>query len=234
VKRERLLDPGWLRLLQPGRELTAAHRLQIDLWTVVAGLIGLLLGVRMVQAGAAPWLALPGGALGLCLVVRVGLSAILGGSGRVVRSLYVPSGRTTPSRPAYSLAESLAVRGRHLEAIAEYRRAAERERDDPEPLIRIARIQRDRLDRPQEALESLRAALARSRPASSTSLLVRREMVELYCGALEEPRRAMPQLARIAAEHDASPSARWARRRLEEMKRQLAVEEAGATSPEPG
>lgn len=191
-------------------ELTSAQRLQLNTWTGVAAVLGLLLGTRVAMTGVNPLIAVPAGLIGLPLFMRLMMRAILGGAGGLARQLYNPSGKGTPSRPAYSHPESLAVRGRFEEAIAAYEAAAEEEPGDPEPWLRIARIEHADLRRPRRALEALRAARARVSPESATGMLIAREIAELYLGDLHEPPRAMPELARLAAGFPGTPTGDWA------------------------
>lgn len=139
-------------------------------------------------------------------------------SGRLARTIYDPSGSTVASRPGYSAAESLAVRGRFEEAIRAYETAAVEEPDDPEPCLRIARIERMDLKRPQRALEALRAARGRAEPGSKTMMMIGREIVEILLRDMNDPSRAMPELARLAATHPGTPIGTWAARELAELK----------------
>jgi tetratricopeptide (TPR) repeat protein len=133
--------------------------------------------------------------------------------------------------------ESLAVRGRFEEAIAAYLNAADEEPDDPEPWLRIARIERSDLGRPARAVEALRAARARVEPDSPTAMLASREIAEAWLSDPATAPRAMPELARLAAAFSGTPTAAWASRRLVELKARLAAGEfdgpASATSRAP-
>ena len=142
-------------------------------------------------------------------------------SGRAARAVYDPTGSTVASKPAYSGPESLAVRGRFEDAINAYELAARDEPGDPEPWLRIARIERADLKRPQRAIEALRAARTRTAPDSATAQMIGREIAELYLRDLEEPARAMPELARLAAAFPDTPTGQLAARELAELKAQI-------------
>lgn len=144
-------------------------------------------------------------------------------SGRVARTVYDPSGSRVPSRPSYSAAESLAVRGRFEEAINAYELAAAAESADPEPWLRIARIERSDLKRPQRALEALRAARTRVAPDSQTALMISKEIADIYLRDLKDPARAMPELARLSASFPDTPTGAWAKQELRDLKRTLGV-----------
>jgi hypothetical protein len=79
------------------------------------------------------------------------LTRVLGEkAGRAAGSIYFGSGSTMPVQREFSLAESLVVRGRLDDAVAELERGAATFPDDPEPCIRLARLLRDRCDRAEE------------------------------------------------------------------------------------
>jgi len=140
-------------------------------------------------------------------------------AGRIARTVYDPTGSRVPSRPAYSGPESLAVRGRYEDAINAYEAAAREEPGDPEPWLRIARIERGDLKRPQRALEAFRTARARVAEGSPTALMIGREIADIYLTDLHEPTRAMPELARLAASSPDSPIGQWAARELADLKK---------------
>lgn len=142
-------------------------------------------------------------------------------SGRVARAVYDPSGAGVPSRAGYSAAESLAVRGRFEDAINAYEAAARDEPGDPEPWLRIARIERSDLKRPQRAIEALRAARTRTAADSQTAMMISKEIADLYLRDLNDPPRAMPELGRLATTFPDTPTGAWARRELAELKGEI-------------
>lgn len=159
--------------------------------------------------------------LAIVIAVPIALPIILWLSGRIARTIYDPSGSRVPSRSAYSGPESLAVRGQFEQAVAAYEAAAAEEPADPEPWLRIARIERGDLKRPQRALEALRAARTRTPADSPTALMIGREIADIYLKDLGEPTRAMPELARLAAAHPDTPIGQWAARELAELKKSV-------------
>ncbi|HUF12937.1 MAG TPA: tetratricopeptide repeat protein [Longimicrobiales bacterium] len=172
-----------------------------------------------------PAIALPAGAIRLPVFVRLMVHGMLSGATAFARRLYNPSGSTVPSRPGYSAPESLAVRGRFEEAIGAYEAAAADEPDDPEPWLRIARIEASELRRPKRALEALRAARSLVQPESLTAMLISREIAEIYLSDRSDPQRAMPELARLAAAFPHTPTAAWAATQLLELKARLGAGE---------
>lgn len=206
-------------------ELTSAQKLQLGVWIAISAVVGLLLGIRISMTGVNPLIAVPAGLIGMPLFVYLLTRAIVGGAGGLVRQIYDPRGGATPSRPGYSQPESLAVRGRFEEAIGAYEAAAREEPDDPEPWLRIARMEHTDLRRPQRALEALRAARVRVAAESPTAMLIAREIAELYLGDLGEPTRAMPELARLATGFPDTPTGAWAKRQLAELRARVVAGE---------
>ena len=176
------------------------------------------LGVIALTFWRAPFL------LPMVLFAPIVVPAILYVAGRIGRKIYDPTGSRVPSRSAFSGPESLAVRGRFQEAVAAYELAARDEPNDPEPWLRIARIERSDLKRPQRALEALRAARTRTTDTSPTAQMIGREIADILLRDLGEPTRAMPELARLAAAHPETPIGQWAARELAEMKRAMSDE----------
>ena len=138
-------------------------------------------------------------------------------SGRAARVVYDPRGAGVPSRSGYSAAESLAVRGRFEDAINAFELAARDEPEDPQPWLRIARIERSDLKRPQRAIEAMRAARARVPEDSQSAMMIAKEIAETYMRDLNDPQRAMPELARLAAAFPDSPTGAWAKKTLAEL-----------------
>ena len=222
-------------------ELTAGQRLHVNAWTIFSVGFGALLGIRLAVSGWHPAVAILGGMIVMPIFVRLMLWLILSVSSAVARQLYNPGGGSVRSRPAYSGPESLAVRGRFEEAIVAYQAAAEEEPDDPEPWLRIARIERMDLRRPQRAVEALRAARQRAPADSPTAMLISRQIAEAQLADPATASRAMPELARLAAAFPQSPTGAWAAQQLRELKARLAagefdhwVKPPGSPADEPG
>ena len=206
-------------------ELTTAQRLHLNMWTAFGVAFGALLGVRLAVSGWNPLIAVGGGMVLFPIALRLMMWGILSGAGGLMRQLYNPGGSHTPPRPAYSMPESLAARGRFDEAIAAYAAAADEEPDDPEPWLRIARIERMELRRPARAIEALRAARSRVAADSPTAMLVAREIADVWLQDPAHAPRAMPELARLAAGFAGTPTAAWASERLKELKARMAAGE---------
>jgi hypothetical protein len=155
------------------------------------------------------------------LLVPLVLPAIQSAAGRIARTVYDPTGSRVPSKSAYSQPESLAVRGRFQEAIDAYELAARDEPGDPQPWLRIARIERADMKRPERALEALRAARTRVTLESPTGQMILREIAEIQLREMGDPTRAMPELARLAAAFPHTPTGQWAATELAGLKKNL-------------
>jgi tetratricopeptide (TPR) repeat protein len=146
-------------------------------------------------------------------------------AGRGAGRVYMPSGSSTPRRREYSRAEALLVRGEYEGAIIAFETAILEDPTDPEPYLRIARLYRDRLEAPEEALQWFRRGLEEAEVSDGQEVLVRREMAELMINRLGEPRRAAPELARLAETFPDTGAGRWAREELAKIKEEMAREE---------
>lgn len=196
-------------------------------WSLVGAFLGLLLGVFLVARGEAGWIIAVTTVIGW-LMSFFGILAILEGSGRAGATLYAPSGRSTPRKREYSLAESLVARGDARGAVAAFEDAIREDAGDPVPYLRIARLYRDRLDDPEESVRWFKCALAESEAPPGIQLLARKELVELLVRRLGQPRRAAPILARIAEEAAGTSEAEWAAGELARIKDAMR-EESGPT-----
>lgn len=123
--------------------------------------------------------------------------------------------------PDFSYPDSLAARGLYEPAVAAYRNAAEEHPDSPEPLLRAARVLRDGLRRYIEAIELFREVRARHGDDEGLEEVVTREIAEIHMNRLQQPERALPELARLLERHPDSPAAEWARRRMAELKSEM-------------
>lgn len=181
----------------------------------IGGLAGFFLGRQ--GAGSPGLLALLGAVAGVGLLYVV-IAGIVGASGRVASTVYMPGGRGSAApRREYSLAESLAARGRFEDAVSVFEEAVADHPDDPTPYLRIARISRDELDRPEDAVRWFRRARSEARLGEAELSLVSRELIELH-RKRGEPAKAAPELARLAKMRAGTPEAAWAERELAEVK----------------
>jgi len=210
--------------LKPGSGLrdTDAGSRSVRMFGLVGAIAGFVLGCALafflVMKGMAPtWVAV------LCpLLGAVGVSSLTVGltnsAGRVASTLYQPSGRTTPRTKEYSQAEAMVAQGRFQDGITTFELALAEDATDPTPYLRIARVYRDHLARPEDAARWFRRALRESVLPRGMTLLATKELVELYTHRLGQPERALPELARMAEELDGTDEGAWAAQQVAEIK----------------
>lgn len=212
----------------PARDVDSAERafrIKAYGWAMAFGVICILPGAALGRRS--PLGGLIGGLLGFLLGTFAAgwLATRLAETGGSIASLlYSPSGRSTPSKREYSLAESLIVRGRFFDAADELQRCAEAYPEDVEPKVRLARLYRDELQQPEDAVVWFRRALGTPLVDAGVEQSVLRELVEVYTHRLRRPREAAPWLARLAAQHAATPHGAWAKRELAELKQAMSEE----------
>ncbi len=182
--------------------------------------IGAALGLFLHQKGSPVWVGVLC-ALGFAAAVPLVTLFITGRAGALASKLHAPSGRTTPPKKQYSYAESLVARGDYEAGVTAFELAVAEDPRDAAPYLRIARVYRDHLDRPDDAARWFRRALAESAPPPGIAALARRELVELYVHRMGQPGRAAPELARMAEEMAGTPDGAWAARTLLEVKARL-------------
>jgi tetratricopeptide (TPR) repeat protein len=205
-----------------------AFRVKALAWSMAGLLLGFLLGVLIVLKTGAPLLrTVVLASLGVWAAGFFGGLFISERAARAGASIYFTSGSKLPVLREFSLAESYVARGRIEDAVAEFERAAARYPDDPEPCLRLARLLRDRLGRHDDAITWFRAAATRATDAG-TVIAARRELIEICTHRLRTPERALPDLARLAAEHPGTPVATWAERERRDIRRTLREQEPNA------
>lgn len=155
------------------------------------------------------------------LVLRIGVGT--------VAAYADPRGTTTPHRIEYSQAQTLTAQGRFAEAVAAYEVAAAESAGDPTPYLEIARIHRDHLADHEAAAAWFRRARRDARLGAGHDLLIAQELIELYM-KMNQPRRAIPELARIPRLLPGSPQAAAAERQIAALRETL--DRDGPASPD--
>lgn len=218
-----------------GRDVDQAERMRlvyIALWSPAGAVLGLLLGVRgSVSYGWGPGMivatTLVGWAcafFGPILILRMG--------GAAITSIYMPKGSRVPHKKEYSQAESLVARGMYREAVAAFESAALENPSDPTPYLRVARVYRDQLQEYEHAGRWFRRARREASMADGQAGLVTRELVELYTHHMGEPRKALPELARLAEEKAGTDEGEWAARELQAIKADMVRERNADGGPD--
>src|SRR5690606_6078482 len=93
--------------------------------------------------------------------------------------------------------------------------------EDVDPKVRLARLYRDALQQPEDAVVWFRRALGTPALEAGVEQGVLRELIEVYTHRLRRPREAAPWLARLAAQHAATPHGARAKRELAELKQTM-------------
>lgn len=150
--------------------------------------------------------------------------ALFLGGKMVSEGIYGASGATTPRKKDYSRPESLAIRGLYDEAILAYEAVLSETPEDPEPYIRIARIYRDDLGRVEEAVSWFRRARRDAKLDTARDLAVSQELVDICLHKSGEPRKAIPELARMKDKFAGTQAALWAEEKLEEIRLEMREE----------
>ena len=220
------LDPPERRFKEPRKKgglrdvdaVARAYRVKILGWSLFAGL----------PMGAAAGYA--AGHIVLGMIVAPALIgavawAIAASAGQGATLLHMPSGSSTPRKKEYSRAESLAVRGEFQAAVDAYELEVLEAPDEGEPYLRIARLHRDRLDDPDEALRWFKKATIEANLSKGQDILTRREISELFIHRLQEPHRAAPELARLAERYPDTPDGEWALEELARIKEEMRRDE---------
>ena len=194
-----------------------AQKLHAWGWSLFAGIpLGLVVGLLVGHV-------VLGVILGPLIIygVVVGIAAA---SGRGASALHLPSGATTPRKKEYSRAKALEVRGEYEAAIRAYEVEILDAPLAPEPYLRIARLFRDELKEVDSAVQWFRRAQREAALSPGESIRVYRELAEIFLHTRGEPRRAAPELARLADEYPHTPDGQWAARELAEIKEEMARE----------
>lgn len=149
---------------------------------------------------------------------------VVGRAHAMSQLIYNPSGTSTPYKPQYSYAASLAIRGRYQEAAAAYELHAIENPAEPEPYLQLARLYRDKLQQYQDALTWFRRVRTDATLGPGQELYVIQEIIDLYIEKLKTPRKAIPELTLVCQRFPATPAARAAEQQLVEMREMLARE----------
>ena len=161
--------------------------------------------------------------LGVILVYGVSMG-MAHQAGRAASLFYGGSGSSAPPKTGYSYAEALVAKGAAREALTAYEVALVEDPSEPEPYLRIARLLRDELQDPEEAVRWFRRARAEATLSSGQDIRALREIAEVFLHHLPDPRRAAPELARLAEEYPETPDGQWATRELTDIKEEMTLD----------
>lgn len=195
-------------------------------WSVAAGLplgvsLGYLMATRGFPFGLSSILSVVVASLfvyvGTNLVVLVGFAPI---------RLFFPKSVGAETSPAYlSRVRSLSERGEFELAHVVLEEALAKNPSDHHALLGLSRLYgKGAFPDEEKSLEYLRAAIDSGGLGVETEALKRRQLSERLLEG-PEPKRAAPELARLADGFAGSPHAAWAVRELAVLKRQMQDEE---------
>jgi hypothetical protein len=195
------------------------------------GALGLLAGTAFAGAVALPslllgwWemgattamvgllMALPAG--GFVGGLFIGLVLQEGIGGLVAKTFQGARGTT---RSEHSWLQSLIVRGAYREAVEACARKADESPRDPQPLLLGAEVLRDHLKQHETAARWLRRAREIPKLTAQQDITITRELVGLYENQLGAPKKALPELARIAETYPGTQAATWATNTMKQIK----------------
>ena len=159
--------------------------------------------------------------------VTLGSMWITKGAASSIQQIHAPSGDSTPYKREYSYEKSLVARGQYEQALAAFELAAIEFPDDPDPYFEAARLCKNDLDRPEDAITWYRRARSDANLSHGQEFLAMQEIVELYVRKLKNPRRAIPELAMLADRFPDEPAGQAAKKELVEIREMLAKEHEG-------
>lgn len=209
------------------------------------GLVGLAAGVAagvaftlpLYLVGGANWGA--GGAMraliigfpvgGLVAGLFVGFVFREGIGGLVERGLQGARGHT---RSEHSGLQAMIIRGAYREAVDACAGEAEASPSDPEPLLLGAAVLREHLKQYETAAQWLRRAQRIPKLSAQQDIAIARELVGLYERELNTPRKALPELARIAETYPGTRAATWAENTLRQLRSELWTDVKGGPADE--
>lgn len=207
------------------RDVDAADRMlrrKAALWAGILGVIGIPISILLAEkTGAQPplrYLFLLGGPVAGWLIYLVS-TRVAAGAAAIMSRIHNPRGDSTPAIRDYSQPQALVHRGRNREAIEAFEDFVTLYPKDPEPCIRIARLYRDRLKDYNLAITWFKRARSTAGIDSGREVVITQEIIEIFCYKIDEPQRAIPELARLIDRFPQHPTAENARRELERLRR---------------
>ena len=143
---------------------------------------------------------------------------VFAGSERAARTIYMPTGSSTPYTTQYSQIDTLEARGNIQGAVDAWEKAAIAEPGNPWPLIRAGELYLRSLAEPAAALERFKQA--REVPAISVEhhLYVTQKIIDLYLGPIHEPGRGLVELRRLVETYPDRREAQFAREAIARLK----------------
>jgi len=191
----------------------AAHYLQAAAYgAMVAGLSMLALAL---EGMFSVWTMVASVVAGLAVfAIAVGASRLIGGAWR----RFAVDGTSTPYQEQYSREQALVMQGRIDDALASFEAMIAGDAAAVTARIRAAELYDREGGNAARAAELFREA--QNIPSCSTGerVYITHRLVDLYTGALGEPRRALVELRRLIEQFPDHPAANQAREALTVLK----------------
>jgi hypothetical protein len=179
--------------------------------------IALLAGFPVPLKGHPILLVALAGVIGFLIGRQVG-KMVFGGSERAAKSIYMPTGASTPYATQYSHIDAIEARGEISDAVANWEGAAAQEPLNPWPLIRAGELYMRTLKDPATALERFKSARAVPTIAAEHHVYVTLKMVDLYLGPLNDRGRGLVELRRLVETYPDRREAKFARDAITRLK----------------
>jgi hypothetical protein len=182
--------------------------------------IALLAGFPVPLKGHPILLVALAGVTGFLVGRQVG-KMVFGGSERAAKSIYMPTGASTPYSTQYSHIDAIEARGEIRDAIDNWEAAAAAEPLNPWPLIRAGELYMRTLKEPATALERFKSARAVPTIAVEHHLYVTQKMVDLYLGPINDRGRGLVELRRLIETYPDRREAQFAREAIARLKSEM-------------
>lgn len=223
---EEQASPWWRRLFRVRIRRPRSHRQAGDVLSRFTRLTYALAAGVLWGGAAAISPYLPGWAPGAIFAlgsagIYWGSGALLAVGGGLISTIHLPSSASRPAGAGYSKAEAMAARGLFEEAVHLYEEAAGADPADPEPCVRLAHLHRDETGDLEAAARWFREARRREGTGDDLDRQISRELIELHRSQMDDPRRAMPELARFAERFPEDPWTERVRDELRQLKEEM-------------
>jgi hypothetical protein len=179
--------------------------------------IALLAGFPVPLEGHPILLVALAAVIGFLIGRQVG-KVVFGGSESAAKSIYMPTGASTPYSTQYSHIDAIEARGEIRDAIDNWEAAAAAEPLNPWPLIRAGELYMRTLKEPAIALERFKSARAVPTIATEHHLYVTQKLVDLYLGPINDRGRGLVELRRLIETYPDRREAQFAREALARLK----------------
>jgi hypothetical protein len=158
--------------------------------------------------------------IGFAIGKAVGL-VVLGSSGRVAQSVYMPAAAGTYAR-THSNIDAMEAKGDYRSAVAAWEAVSVAEPGNPWPLIRAGELYLRELGEPGMALDRFRHASEVPGITPEQHRYASQKVIDLYLGPLVNEGRAMAEMRRLIDRHPGTREAEGARAALQRLKEKRA------------